>query len=141
MSAELGVVSPENEGLQYLTVTYHSEGHTSGEPPVDSRRYVVPRVDPGPPPTVTIRAERAVLMAPGTLEKEGFTFIDWAPRQWATVGSGDDGAAGLVPGDMFFDGGGRLDPGDLISIIAGRESWVEVRQNMDLDAVWWPLSQ
>ena len=43
MSAELGVVSPENEGLQYLTVTYHSEGHTSGEPPVDSRRYVVPR--------------------------------------------------------------------------------------------------
>jgi len=28
-----------NEPEQYLTITYHSEGHTAGEPPVDEKKY------------------------------------------------------------------------------------------------------
>jgi len=81
MDAETGVVAPENEGLEYLTVTYHSEGHTSGEPPVDERRYVVPRLSTTIPPYFIVRPEMAPVMGPGTLEKDGFNWGGWRHRQ------------------------------------------------------------
>lgn len=61
----------ENEAV-YLTVTYHSEGHTSGDVPVDPKHYIVPYWD-GP----TLRYENAIILGPGTLEKEGCVFEGW----------------------------------------------------------------
>ena len=81
MSAETGVPSPENEGLGYLTVTYHSEGHTSGEVPVDEGRFRVPRLSSTLPPRFVVYPEVATVMGQGTLEKEGYYFWGWRPRQ------------------------------------------------------------
>ena len=78
---ERGVVAdPENEDLQYLTVTYHSEGHTSGEVPVDPARYPVPRFDGLTPPSFIVRPETAIILGQGTLKKEGYEFRGWTPR-------------------------------------------------------------
>ena len=76
-----GTVAPENEGLEYLTITYHSKGHTSGEPPVDPTRFPVPRMDPGPPMSFIVQPGIAFLLDQGTLEKEGYVFHSWIPRQ------------------------------------------------------------
>jgi len=110
MDTEIGVVAPENEGLQYLTVTYHSEGHTSGEVPVDGNRYVVPRISNTIPPYAIVFPEQAIVMGPGTLYKEGAEFRGWTPR------TGFQGAGGFQPGHEFG-----------------------VFYNIDFDAEWWPL--
>jgi len=55
---------------QYWTITYHSEGHTSGEPPVDIKRYVVPRMHSWPSRWI-VMPETSVIMEQGTLEREG----------------------------------------------------------------------
>ena len=91
---EQGVIAdPENEGLQYLTVTYHSNLHTSGEVPVDTRRYVVPRLSNTLPPHFIVRPEEATALGQGTLERDGFVFIGWVVAP---------GPFSVQPGDKFY---------------------------------------
>jgi len=91
---EQGVVAdPENEGLQYLTVTYHSDLHTSGEVPVDTGRYVVPRLSNTRPPYIIVRPEEATALGQGTLERDGFAFIGWRVVPGSDI---------VQPGDIFY---------------------------------------
>jgi len=83
MEKEKGVVAPENEGKEYLTITYHGNGHTSGEVPVDTRKYPVPRGDRDPtlvPPNIVQTEVIPCLMEPGTMKKEGYYFWGWVKR-------------------------------------------------------------
>ena len=131
MDTEIGVVAPENEGLRYLTITYHSQGHTSGEVPVDGNRYVVPRTSNTIPPSAIVSPEQAIVMGPGTLKKDGFRFEGWAPRQ-------------RISAHHAGGWGGWVDPGELIDwghIESESGVLMHVRQNVDFDAVWRPLSQ
>jgi len=114
MDAELGVLAnPENEGLEYLTVTYHSEWHTSGEVPVDPTRYPVPRRDGLIPPSFIVRPEFAAMLGQGTLEREGYFFSGWQPRQGNVSIHPDPDDASFPPRQIF-----------------------QVLTNVDFDAVW-----
>jgi len=63
----------------YLTITYHSEGHTSGEVPVDDNRY--PIVATGHTMeehlAMPYAARDVIIYGRGTLEKENFRFLGW----------------------------------------------------------------
>ena len=118
------VANPDHEGLEYLTVTYHSEGHTSGEVPVDPTRYPVPRRNFNViPPMTVVHAETAIILGPGTLEKEGHVFAGWAVRN--TEGFSDNlwcavnGWVQIVP------------PGLVLHF---------VHDNLDLHALWTPVT-
>ena len=69
-----------NIGLEprYLTITYHSEGHTSGAAPMDARRYVAPQLDENA--GWIVEPETAVILGQGALEKDGFYFWGWRQR-------------------------------------------------------------
>jgi len=130
---EQGVVAdPENEGLQYLTVTYHSDLHTSGEVPVDPTRYPVPRLSNTLPPSIIVWGELAVLMGPGTLEKEGFQFEGWSLRQETTFQWYEDSR----------EMGSRGGAGSTIHWIHIEELGISARvdRNLGFDAVWAPVT-
>jgi len=130
---EQGVVAdPENEGLQYLTVTYHSDLHTSGEVLVDPTRYPVPRFSNTLPPSIIVRGEFAILMGPGTLEKEGFQFEGWSPRQ-ETHTRWYDGSADMV---STAGTGSTM----LWKHIEERGTSAYVDRNLGFDAVWTPVT-
>jgi len=93
---------------KHLTVTYHSDWHTSGEPPADEKQYRVPVQGDGFWVTIP---ENAILLEPGTLEMEGHHFHGWVPRQRGITSHPD---SVLKPGDS-----------------------VKVRENLDFDAAWW----
>jgi hypothetical protein len=63
-----------NNEQPYFTVTYHGNGHTSGEPPVDTKKYKVPNRMKLPPEP----GEEATILDKGTMEKEGYWFEGWA---------------------------------------------------------------
>jgi len=79
-SCDNGNMNDENKNEQgYLTVSYHSEGHTSGEVPVDDNEY---------PITATgytwekdrfypYEARDVPVSGRGTLERYGHTFQGW----------------------------------------------------------------
>jgi hypothetical protein len=69
----------QEEEPEYLTITYHSEGHTSGEVPVDPKKYTAPRWSDDFPPVI-IETEEATVLGPGTLEKEGCVWGGWRYR-------------------------------------------------------------
>jgi len=93
---------------KYLTISYHSDWHTSGKPPVDEKQYRVPVQEEGFWVTFP---EDAILLEHGTLEMEGYRFHGWVPRQ-RNITSHPDSV--LKPGDS-----------------------VKVRENLDFDAAWW----
>jgi len=79
---------------RYFTITYHSAGHTSGEVPVDANRYPIPNRNLVPPEPFPI----AVLLGPGTLQKDGYEFVVWALEEGSN--------RGLEPGlrmEVFMD--------------------------------------
>ena len=120
MSADIRVANPENEGLQYLTVTYHSDLHTSGEVPVDPTRYPVPRMNFNVvPPMTVVHAEPAVILDQGTLEKEGYVFWGWVTRN-------ADGHSQAVSCNM----NGHMFPAPPGTVLHS------IRENLDLHAIW-----
>jgi hypothetical protein len=70
----------ENNTIEqrYLTITYHSEGHTSGEVPVDNNKYKIPIQDPI---SFYVALDEAIILDKGTLEKTGYYFYGWKVRQ------------------------------------------------------------
>ena len=112
MGADLGVVAEtENEGLEYLTVTFHSEGHTAGEVPAKITGFPVPMLTSGLLSNWLVEPAAFVLPGPGTLRKEGYIFERWEPRQVGFVicRSSNDYVLPLT---------------------------VRVQRNIDLDAIW-----
>jgi hypothetical protein len=61
---------------KYFTVTYHSEGHTSGEVPVDPKHYPAKFMDDN----VFVEEAYATILSHGNLEKEGYVFNYWRVR-------------------------------------------------------------
>jgi hypothetical protein len=116
MDEQEGVVSPENEGLKYLTVTYHSEGHTAGEVPVDPKKYPVPRITTGIPPRPVVNPELAVVLDRGTLENEGYYFGGWMMRP-----------IGGEPGRLCYPSNWERANGEKIYVM----------HNIDFDAYWY----
>jgi len=117
MSATISsrVANPENEGLEYLTITYHSDGHTSGNPPVDNNRYQVPTADFSViPPRMIVEPVRVDILGQGTLEKEGHVFVGWTPRQ-------------------------HLPEEKELPTLAFQGSSIPVHINLDFDAVWFKM--
>lgn len=123
MDGQKGYVDPENEGLEYLTVTYHSEGHTSGEVPVDPKQYSVPYTVGIPPQNIGL--EFATVLDCGTLKREGYAFRGWKMRRPEAEGGGHYNST-VYPSNWqeAFDIGIQY------------EGRVAVIRNIDLDAVW-----
>jgi len=120
MSADIRVANPENEGLQYLTVTYHSDLHTSGEVPVDPTRYPVPRMNFNVvPPMTVVHAEPAVILDQGTLERDGYVFFGWSDRP-----------ARYGPSSLFCNKNGH------IQVALPGLVFHSIRENLDLHAIW-----
>ena len=80
-SCDNGDMNDENDKNEqgYLTITYHSEGHTSGEVPVDDNEY--PIMATGytheTHAAAPYRADLVPVSGPGTLEREGYRFGGW----------------------------------------------------------------
>ena len=63
----------EPDESQYLRVYYHSNGHTSGEPPVDPNLYRPGNYNVLPPTS----GDTYTILDQGTLEREDHTFAGW----------------------------------------------------------------
>jgi len=112
---ELHAIWEKEPPVKYFTITYHSEGHTAGEPPVDENEYLVPRRTMTVPPNAIVRPETATVFGRGTLEKEGYIFHSWQQRQ---------------PVYVHFDW----------PVVGGPPTvTVLVTENIDFDAMWTPL--
>ena len=75
-----GTMKEDESEPKYFTVTYHGNGHTSGEPPVYDKQYLPPLLTDEMPPRVKREPEIAYALEPGTLEKEGYSFHGWLRR-------------------------------------------------------------
>jgi hypothetical protein len=90
LSCDNGGMEEDTEEEKYYTITYHSEGHTSGEVPVDTNRYPVKRPEFDPNKLYRddeLPFERpengyATIMGPGTLVK----VIDGTQYQYRLTG-------------------------------------------------------
>jgi hypothetical protein len=107
---------------QHYTVTYHGNGHTSGEVPVDSKQYAVPVQDyllwKVPP-------ETAFVLEPGTMEKEGYLFDCWRMRH--PDYTDDD--------PKYINGTYRPREVDWEPWFSYAYSF-QVKENIDFDAIW-----
>lgn len=89
LSCNNNSVNNDNE-VKFFTVTYHGNGHTSGEPPVDPQEYKLPH---GMPSVY----DYAVILDKGTLEKEMGLFGGWM----AMNPNGELGLNRIQPGESY----------------------------------------
>ncbi len=85
LSCENGLMNETNKPTKYyVTVSYHSEGHTSGEVPVDDNKYEIfltgyTYEESFDPPA---KIEITILGNTGLLQKEGSVFLGWQARYY-----------------------------------------------------------
>jgi len=122
VNEQKGIIDPINKGLEYLTITYHSEGHTAGEVPVDPKHYPVPSISDDFPPHYIVEPEMAIVLDRGTLEKEGAGLNGWLMRR----PEGDHYDRLYYPSNWGIAKIDTLDP----------EGRIPVRHNIEFDAAW-----
>ena len=104
-----------NNTAQYLTVTYHKDDGTQGEPPVDTKRYRKPDVIDG----LYRNAESATILDHGTMVKEGYFLEMWKLRNPGYPNMGPEWSL-----DRFYPG-----------------SQIVVEWDLNFDPVWLKLPE
>ena len=113
----------DNQGEKYLTITYHSEGHTSGEPPIDEKKYK-PYVLNEMTFTYDF-VDSFIIPDQGSMIKEGHYLIGWKPRDPISI-SPENNRISDNNGELY------VYPGGIYSI--GKRAWIF--RDVDFDAVW-----
>ena len=115
MSCDNETMSGKDQDEAYLTITYHKDEGSIGEPPVDSKLYK--------PIIESITGEltfvdKFTIPDHGTLVKDGYDFYGWKPR---------------VPGSVYI-----LNSWELVSFsefVPGTVLGI-IYQNVEFDPVW-----
>jgi len=106
------------KGDEYLTITYHGTGSTSGEPPVDSNKYKLPVQSPATflwisYDTTTVldkgTMERGIIGA-GTEHEEERPFYAWKIRD-----------------ELYYEKGKVYNPGEKLNVY----------RSIDFDPIWY----
>jgi hypothetical protein len=125
-----------NDEPRYLTISYHSEGHTAGEVPVDNNKYEIIDTGRGPFEThfaPTHTTDIIMIHGQGTLEKEGYRFEGWKMFQ---SGKPELAGTGLVDIPVYLHSPDLIEWGfSFVDIL----NFVDVTDiNIELHAVWVP---
>jgi hypothetical protein len=116
----------EEPETKYFTVTYHSEGHTSGEVPVDPNKYEARKGNEKNFEPPWIADQTITILGRGTLEKEGCWFGGWK-REQGFVDKNDNETFEEVPYEFPYN-----------PLLSG-ESLKGIPGNVKLHAIWFNL--